>query len=248
MADAPVLKNVCVSVEQGKMVAIVGAHGSGKRTLLRILGHFLFPDAGHVLIPTYLRILHVSQDPVLLGLSAWKNLAFGHPHTDHDRVKKILDDLGISSRTKQIVENDLKAEGVNAGSDDGQEDEEEEELEVDEAEVDWQKALNYVEVAKIHLARALIVNSEVLVLQRPLIHYDDSEGDRIANVIKRHVQERGLQLPAVSRHRRRPRTCFFTPSTLAESTLADVIWRVDADTQSVCEITRENLRDKDVKG
>jgi ABC-type multidrug transport system fused ATPase/permease subunit len=240
--ELPVLKDVNVSVQQGQMVAIVGDHGSGKRTFLRILGHFLFPDAGHVLIPTYLRILHVSQDPVLLGLSAWKNLTFGHPHADPERVKNILDDLGMT-RTKSTVVNDLKTAGKAGGSDGGSDDDCPEREK--ESEADWQKALNYVEVAKIHLARALVVNSEILVLQRPLIHYDEQEGDRIAKVIKKHVENRGLQLAEDSRHRRRPRTCFYTPSTIAEAKDGgDVWWRISD--KSVTQIRKDELQASDL--
>ena len=34
-----IFKNVNVQVPQGKLVAVNGPHGSGKATLLRLLGH-----------------------------------------------------------------------------------------------------------------------------------------------------------------------------------------------------------------
>ena len=82
--------------------------------------------------------------------------------------------LTIPQVTLQLIQADLekqeKLRGDPAGSD-------EEESEEEEAEKDfkkgaggaWQDSLTYSEKVKLHLARALIMNPEVLVLQRPLI-------------------------------------------------------------------------------
>ncbi|NOT26491.1 MAG: ABC transporter ATP-binding protein [Acidobacteria bacterium] len=46
----PVLQNVCLSVERGEFVSIVGTMGSGKSTFLSILAGLTAPDAGTVTI------------------------------------------------------------------------------------------------------------------------------------------------------------------------------------------------------
>ena len=86
---------------------------------------------------------------------------------------------------------------------------------------------NYVKQVKVHIARAFILNPEVMVLQRPLHHFEATAAELILSVLKKHVAERGLAMPQgnAKRHRR-PRTVFFSPETVAQARQADVIWQI----------------------
>jgi ABC-type multidrug transport system fused ATPase/permease subunit len=238
-ASAPALSHVNMAVKQGKLVAVVGTHGSGKSTLLRLLGHSVFPDDGLIFIPTHLRILQISHDPILLCLSVWHNLIFGRPNADPKRVWKIMKDLE-TPKASQLLWQELEKMDLHAGLD-GQPDADTSKAsdeasnsdggitseEGEEAAMLWQDVLSHTEKAKIHLARALIVNPEVLVLHRPLSHYDQKTAEKVLHIIKYHVSNRGVQLPEHSAYRRRPRTCFFSPNRVDQAQEADVIWYVD---------------------
>ncbi|MFG2517985.1 ABC transporter ATP-binding protein [Streptomyces sp. NPDC048527] len=58
----PALDNVSVTLPAGSVVAVVGEYGSGKSTLIKLLGKFYRPDSGSILIDgTDLTALHTEQ-------------------------------------------------------------------------------------------------------------------------------------------------------------------------------------------
>merc|ERR1711879_8306 len=69
----------------------------------------------------------------------------------------------------------------------------------------WQDSLTNTELAKISLARAFVVNPEVLVLHRPLYGLKEKTASLVLNLIREQVVHRGLCLPQSSARNRRPR-------------------------------------------
>tara|TARA_A100001015_G_C15040884_1_gene739590 strand:+ start:959 stop:2677 length:1719 start_codon:yes stop_codon:yes gene_type:complete len=85
-----VLKNICLTVNEGECTALVGASGAGKSTLMQLLPRFYDPSAGQVSIGgvdlrsfslTDLRkqIAIVPQEVVLFRGTILENLRYGHP-------------------------------------------------------------------------------------------------------------------------------------------------------------------------
>ncbi len=58
-----VLKGVDLEISQGERVALIGANGTGKTTMLHILRRELLPTAGQVFWAKGLRIVYLSQQP-----------------------------------------------------------------------------------------------------------------------------------------------------------------------------------------
>ena len=73
----PALQGVDLRIAEGERVALIGANGSGKSSLLRVLHGLLRPSAGSVLRDGSLRQAMVFQRPFALRASALTNVALG---------------------------------------------------------------------------------------------------------------------------------------------------------------------------
>jgi ABC-type multidrug transport system fused ATPase/permease subunit len=86
--DSPILKDVNISIEKGKRVAIVGPSGGGKSTLLKLLlGYYPLPDSYIYLFGADLntwqlkaarqQMAYVAQDTYLFPISIAENIRLG---------------------------------------------------------------------------------------------------------------------------------------------------------------------------
>ena len=71
------LRGCTLSIARGERVAVIGANGSGKSSLLRLLHGLLAPQAGLVHRDTSARQAFVFQRPWMLRASAQANVALG---------------------------------------------------------------------------------------------------------------------------------------------------------------------------
>ena len=100
-AEAPVLEDIDFAAEPGTTVAVVGATGSGKTTLVSLIPRLLDPVAGRVLLdgvplPDYApqdlagRIGLVPQKPFLFSGTVAQNLRFGREDASDDELWEAL--------------------------------------------------------------------------------------------------------------------------------------------------------------
>ncbi|KAM3965300.1 ATP-dependent translocase ABCB1-like [Aphomia sociella] len=86
--DVEVLKNMDLELDRGKTVALVGASGCGKSTIIQLLERYYDPDMGVVtqnkipiqnltLADTRKTIGFVQQEPILFDLTIAENIAYG---------------------------------------------------------------------------------------------------------------------------------------------------------------------------
>ena len=92
-----VLKNITFSVEPGQTVAVMGATGAGKSSLILLLGRFYDVHKGSVKVdgidvrdqklkPLRRSIGYVPQETFLFSDTLEDNIRFGRPDETHDRV------------------------------------------------------------------------------------------------------------------------------------------------------------------
>ncbi|HEY8093291.1 MAG TPA: ABC transporter ATP-binding protein [Acidimicrobiales bacterium] len=117
-ADAdnkPALRDVTVTIEPGTAVAVVGATGSGKTTLARLLTRLADPDTGVVRIGgidlrdvsmASLRrsLVMVPQEPFLYDATIADNVRFGRPSADDDDVLLAFVELGLEDWITGLAE------------------------------------------------------------------------------------------------------------------------------------------------
>lgn len=98
-ADTTVLDGFSLDIPAGKMVALVGASGSGKSTIFGLLERFYLPMSGQVLLDgndtsklnlkwLRRRMAIVSQEPVLFSTTIYESIAHGLVGTEHEGGKE----------------------------------------------------------------------------------------------------------------------------------------------------------------
>lgn len=95
--EKQVLRDLSLSVEAGERVALMGASGEGKTTLLRLLAGLEKPSCGTIACLPPRGVSMVFQENRLLpGLTALDNLRIAAPKSDTASLLALLDELGLA--------------------------------------------------------------------------------------------------------------------------------------------------------
>ena len=104
----PVLDGVDLVVGEGEVVAVVGASGSGKSTIVDLLSRQLDPDAGRILLggrdlralrlrDVRARVVAVEQEPFLFNTTIAENIRYGRPDASDAEVEAAARAVGLDA-------------------------------------------------------------------------------------------------------------------------------------------------------
>ena len=108
LPERPILKDVCVSLEAGTKVAVVGSTGAGKTTFINLLTRFYDVDGGRILLDGHdLREYKMSdlrrafgvvlQDTALFGMSIRDNISYGREDVTFEQIRQAAKMAGADS-------------------------------------------------------------------------------------------------------------------------------------------------------
>jgi len=152
-AEMPVLEEIALEVEPGTKVALVGATGAGKSTMMGLLPRFFDPSGGAVLIDgidlreyrlNSLRhqIAMVLQPPLVFPMSIRDNIAYGRPDASDAEIA----DAARLARIHDLIESLPQGYDTVLGDN---------------------ATLSEGEKQRLTIARAMLRNAPILILDEP---------------------------------------------------------------------------------
>ena len=175
--DEPVLHEVSFAIEPGQVVGIVGPTGSGKSTVLSLLPRFYDPLLGHIRIDGIdvadyrLAVLRsqigfVLQDTMLFPGTIRDNIAYGRPEATDD---EIIAAAKVANADEFISRMPLGYDAVVGERGD---------------------TLSGGQRQRIAIARAVIRNSPILVLDEPTAALDTESESLVIEALRRLMKGR----------------------------------------------------------
>jgi len=175
--NSPVLQEVSFDIEPGQVVGIVGPTGSGKSTLLSLLPRFYDPALGRVLIDgidiTHYKLAalrsqigFVLQDTMLLHGTIRENIAYGRPEATEEEIveaARIANAEEFISRMPHGYDSMVGERG---------------------------ETLSGGQRQRIAIARAVIRNSPILILDEPTAALDTESEHLVIEALRRLMKGR----------------------------------------------------------
>jgi ATP-binding cassette subfamily B protein len=204
--DRPVLRGISLEVQPGESVALVGATGAGKTTLVGLLPRFYDPwqgrvrvdgqDVRDVTLKTLRRqIAIVLQEPFLFPLSIAENIAYGRRHATMEEIEA----AARAARAHQFILELPRGYHTVIG--------------------ERGATLSVGQRQRLSIARALLKNAPILILDEPTSALDAETEQLLMEAIEQLMARRTTFIIAhrLSTVRRAGRIVFLKDGVIAET-------------------------------
>lgn len=153
------IQDVDLTVKGKKKIGIIGASGSGKSTLTDVLGGFVEPSAGEIILNgkplAHLQlaawqkeVVYMPQHPYLFHMTLRENIRFYEPNATDEDVERAVEEAGLSQ---------LVADLSNG---------------LDEVIGEQGRGLSGGQAQRIALARTVLGQRSIMLLDEPTAHLD----------------------------------------------------------------------------
>jgi lipoprotein-releasing system ATP-binding protein len=181
----PVLQGLDLEVPVGEMLAITGASGVGKSTLLHVLGTLDRPESGDVRVQ--------GEDVLSLNegrLRAFRNRTLGFVFQFHHLLPEFtaLENVMMPLLIARRPEGEAAARARELLR----------ELGLEDRQAHRPGALSGGEQQRVAVARALVQSPRALLADEPTGNLDRETGARLHEVLRRLNQERGITVVVVT--------------------------------------------------
>ena len=175
--EAEVLHGINLSLKQGTTTALIGESGSGKSTLAKLLVHFYDLDSGSILIggqditdmsieSLNNQISYVAQEQFLFNTSLYENILIGRPDASREEVL----DAAHRAQCDEFLARFPKGIDTMAG--------------------DSGKQLSGGERQRISLARAILKNAPIIVLDEATAFMDPENEEKMNAAINEIIKDK----------------------------------------------------------
>ncbi len=164
--DLSILKGVDLSVQQGEIVAIVGASGAGKSTLLQILGTLDRPHAGEIYLGDQaVHLMNTSQLNIFRNQEIGFVFQFHHLLPEFTALENVCMPAFIAGKSKAETE----ARAISLLK----------KLHLEERQDHPPSALSGGEQQRVAIARALINNPAIVLADEPSGNLDSANAQSL---------------------------------------------------------------------